>query len=70
MVKVTRLNGVQFHINPHQIECIQATPDTVVTLINGQKYIVKENVDELLGLIVKYRRSVAPTCLPPGNDAD
>lgn len=70
MVKVTRLNNTEFHINPHQIECIQATPDTVVCLINGQKYIIKETVDELLGLIIKYRRTVAPTCLPPGNDVD
>ncbi len=70
MIKVTRLNGVEFHINPHQIEHIQATPDTVITLINGQKYIVKEKVDELLHSIIRYRRTVAPTCLPPGNDVD
>jgi flagellar protein FlbD len=70
MVKVTRLNGVEFYINPHQIECIQQTPDTVITLINGQKYIVKEDINEMIDLIIKYRRSVAPTCLPPGNDPD
>lgn len=70
MIKVTRINDIEFYINPHQIECIQATPDTIVTFINGQKYIVKEKVDELLDLIIKYRRMVAPTCLPPGNDPD
>jgi flagellar protein FlbD len=56
MIKVTRLNGRRFCINPHQIETIEATPDTVITLMSGQRYVVRESVDKVIELIVEYRR--------------
>lgn len=58
MIKVTRLNGREFFINPHQIENIEATPDTVITLISGPKYIVREDIDTIISRIMEYRRKI------------
>lgn len=59
MIEVTRLNGEVFHLNPHQIEFIEATPDTHISLMSGRKFVVKEPVDELEKRIVEYRRRLA-----------
>lgn len=56
MIKVTRLNGTEFAINPDLIEVMEETPDTVITLTNGNKYVVAENVGILIEEIVKFRR--------------
>ncbi|MEW6006669.1 MAG: flagellar FlbD family protein [bacterium] len=56
MIILTRLNGQTFALNPHQIEIIEETPDTVITLTSGQKYVVKEPLDKLIELIVNYRK--------------
>lgn len=59
MIKVTRLSGREFFINPHQIENIEATPDTVISLISGAKYIVKEDIDTIISRIIEYRRKIS-----------
>jgi flagellar protein FlbD len=49
MINVTRLNGPPFALNPDLIERIEATPDTVITLVDGAKYVVvREGVDEIV----------------------
>ncbi|MEW6679688.1 MAG: flagellar FlbD family protein [bacterium] len=58
MIILTRLNGQTFALNPHQIEIIEETPDTVITLTSGQKYVVKEPLDKLIELIVNYRKQL------------
>ena len=55
MIRVTRLNGEQFALNPDLIERVEAHPDTVVFLVDGTKYVVKETVDEVLQEIREYR---------------
>lgn len=47
MITVTRLNGPAFALNPDLIERVEATPDTVITLVDGRKYVVRESVDEI-----------------------
>lgn len=47
MIKLTRFNGTEFYLNPLHIESVEETPDTVITLFNGKKVIVKEKVDEI-----------------------
>ena len=42
MIKLSRLNGDEFVLNCEMIETVEATPDTVISLINGKKYIVSE----------------------------
>lgn len=56
MIAVTRLDGKEYFINPHQIETIEAQPDTTFTLLSGKKIVVKEPVDEVLKRIAEYRR--------------
>ncbi len=55
MIKVTRLNNKQFWVNPHLIEFIEETPDTVISLTSGRKIVVKESAEEILEKIIKYR---------------
>jgi flagellar protein FlbD len=51
MIKVTRLNNSQFYINPLLIETIEEVPDTMISLVNGKKYVVKEPAkDVILGM--------------------
>jgi len=57
MIKVTRLNGEIFYINPHLIEFMEETPDTVISMTSGRKVIVKESASQILQSILEYRRS-------------
>ncbi len=61
MIRVTRLNGEQFALNPDLIERVEAHPDTVVFLADGTKYVVKETVDEVLREIREYRAGILAT---------
>lgn len=58
MIMLRRLNGPRFALNPDLIERVEATPDTVVTLIGGTKYVVSESVDELVEKVREYRGEV------------
>jgi flagellar protein FlbD len=58
VILVTRLNGDGFALNPDLIERADATPDTVVTLVDGTKYVISESVAELVDLVRDYRASV------------
>ena len=61
MIRVTRLNGEQFALNPDLIERVEAHPDTVAFLVDGTKYVVRESVDEVLQEIREYRASILAT---------
>ena len=58
MILLRRLGGPLFTLNPDLIERAEATPDTVVTLIGGNKYLVCESLDELVELIRDYRARI------------
>lgn len=61
MIRVTRLNGEQFALNPDLIERVEAHPDTVAFLVDGTKYVVKESVEEVLDEIREYRAGILAT---------
>jgi flagellar protein FlbD len=61
VIRVTRLNGEQFALNPDLIERVEAHPDTVAFLVDGTKYVVKETVDEVLTEIREYRAGILAT---------
>ena len=42
MIQATRLNGASIYLNPEIIETVEKTPDTIITLTSGKKYVVKE----------------------------
>lgn len=58
MIKVTRINGKELYISPHQIECMESTPDTIITLLSGAKFIVREQVDDIIEQIIRYRQEI------------
>ena len=58
MIELTRLNGVQFSLNPELIEVVETTPDTVITLTTGRKLIVKESRQEVKSLVLSYKRDI------------
>ncbi|RMH58534.1 MAG: endoflagellar protein [Candidatus Hydrogenedentota bacterium] len=58
MIRVTRINDKEFWIASEQIESVEATPDTVVTLLSGKKVIVKESPEEIRRRIIEYRGMV------------
>jgi flagellar protein FlbD len=61
VIRVTRLNGERFALNPDLIERVEAHPDTVAFLLDGTKYVVKETVDEVLHEIREYRAGILAT---------
>lgn len=72
MIHLTRLNGQGFVLNPDLILKAESTPDTVVTLVDGAKYVVSEPLDELTDRVVQYRAQVVATAreLPGRPDAE
>jgi flagellar protein FlbD len=58
MIHVTRINRVPLVINADLIEHIEATPDTVISLTNGQKFIVLEDTEEVIRRVIDFRRSI------------
>lgn len=58
MIMVTRLDGKQYWINPHQIESIELNPDVTLLMLSGKKVVVRDSVEEILDRIVEYRRRI------------
>lgn len=56
MIFLTRTNGTVFYVNAELIQTVEATPDTVVTLVNNKKYIVKDKPEEIAERFIEYRR--------------
>ncbi len=59
MIAVKRLNGAEIFLNPHLIEMIEATPDTVITLTTGKRYVVLETVADVVAQILQYRQLIS-----------
>ena len=58
MIELSRLNGKVFYLNHNLIEIFEETPDTVIKLTDGTKYVVREKTDELLMKIVAFNRQI------------
>jgi len=59
MIEVTRLNGVKYWVNPHQIESIEQNPDVTPVMLSGKTLVIKEKPDEVIEKIIAYRRKIA-----------
>jgi flagellar protein FlbD len=55
MIKVQRLNGKEFVINSELILFVEETPDTVITLTNGNKVVVRETADEIINKVIDFK---------------
>ena len=58
MIEVTRLNGTVVLINSDLIECVEETPDSVITLTTGRRLIVKESRQEIKELVKSYKQEI------------
>lgn len=58
MILVTRLNGDTLAVNADMIQRAEATPDTVITLVDGSKLVVTESVDVVIDRVRSFRASV------------
>jgi len=79
MVRLTRLNHAPVVLNSDLIEHIDITPDTVITLTNGQILRVRETAEEVIGRIIEFRRRIhglaegasgPELVLPPAPDGE
>ncbi|MCI2240604.1 flagellar FlbD family protein [Paenibacillus sp. TRM 82003] len=61
MILVTRLNGSVFAVNPDLIQRVDATPDTVITLVDGAKFVVTEPLTEVVERVMAFRARVVAT---------
>jgi flagellar protein FlbD len=58
VILLTRLGGPVFALNPDLVERADCTPDTVITLVDGKKYVVGESLPEVITLIRQFRATV------------
>ena len=60
MIKLTRLNETEIVVNADQIKYIESTPDTIITLMNNEKILVTDSIDEVIRKVVEFRRVSYP----------
>ena len=60
MIKLTRISNARLILNSDLIEHIDETPDTVITLISGQKLMVMESAADIVEKVIEFRRTVLP----------
>lgn len=56
MITVTRLNGTAFVVNAELIKTVETTPDTIITLVNGDRLVVREPVAAVIEKAIDYGR--------------
>jgi flagellar protein FlbD len=57
LIPVTLLNGNIVYVNPNLIELLESTPDTVITLTNGKKIMVKESPEDVATMFRDFAQS-------------
>jgi len=58
MIQLTRLNNQALTVNSDLIKFVEQSPDTLITLVTGEKIVVRESVEEVLARLIEFRRSV------------
>jgi flagellar protein FlbD len=58
MIQLTRLNTHPLVVNSDLIKFVEQAPDTVITLLSGEKIVVRESAQDVLERVVQFRRSV------------
>ncbi|MBI9044021.1 MAG: flagellar FlbD family protein [Anaerolineaceae bacterium] len=58
MIKLTKFNGRIFYLNAELVRSVESTPDTVITLISGDKLIVKDSAETVVEGIIDYQQKI------------
>ncbi|MGH9533604.1 MAG: flagellar FlbD family protein [Terriglobales bacterium] len=61
MIRLTRFNRQTFVVNSDAIKFVESAPDTTVTLMNGERLLVLESVEEVVARIIAFRREIWPS---------
>ncbi len=69
MIDLTRLNGHRLVVNCDLLKFVEATPDTTLTLVTGEKLIVRESCDQLIALAAQWRSHILTTAWPDAAHA-
>jgi flagellar protein FlbD len=69
MLALTRLNGHRFFVNGDLIKYSEASPDTVLALVTGEKLVVIESPEEVMHAMLEYRAKVLRTAWPDASAA-
>jgi flagellar protein FlbD len=64
MIQLTRINRTALVLNSDLIEHMEVTPDTVISMTNGQKFMVRESADELISKVIAFRKSICEGVAP------
>ncbi|PCJ57695.1 MAG: flagellar protein [Candidatus Hydrogenedentota bacterium] len=70
MISLSRLNGAQFVLNAEIIQEVEATPDTLITLLSGKKLMVQEPVEHVIAAVIEYKRAVMQGVLPHKGESE
>ncbi len=63
MIKLTRLNETEIVVNADQIKYVESTPDTIITLMNNEKILVTDSIDEVIRKVVEFKRISYPVAV-------
>ena len=69
MIELTRLNGQSLFVNCDLLKYAEASPDTVLTLMTGDKIVVRESCEDVVALAVSFRARVLSAAWPDGAAA-
>lgn len=58
MILLTRLNGTQIYVNAELIQVVEKTPDTIVTLTDRSKLVVKEPAEVVVQRFIEYKQKI------------
>lgn len=58
VIKLTGINNKEVILNAEQIEKLEEVPESVITMLNGNKYIVIESLDEIVDKVIEYKRKI------------
>jgi flagellar protein FlbD len=64
MIQLTRLNGHKFYVNCDLLKYAEASPDTVLTLLTGEKIVVRESCEDVVALGTSFRATVLGVAWP------
>jgi len=70
MIKLTRLNNTVIYLNPDLVKSIEETPDTIICLVNGERYLVLEKAIEIIDKIIEFRVTVLKRSTNPKEILD
>lgn len=61
MITLQKINGSEIIVNADLIETVEKTPDTIITLINGKKMVVSNTPEEIIDLVISFKKRAMPS---------